>query len=93
MNYTKALKQSVKEDYEKGKKVKDICVKHKIPKSTIYYWLKECSIIDNEKTITYADYEKLKNKLHKKELELEIYENLHCFKDASNKEKVLASIQ
>lgn len=90
MDYTKELKQVVKEDYEKGLKVKDICEKHKVPKSTIYYWLKESLLIDNCKTITYADYEKLKNKLHKKELELEIYENLHCFKDASNKEKEIA---
>lgn len=66
MNYTKALKQAVKEDYEKREKVKDICDKHKIPKSTIYYWLKESLLIDNGKTITYADYEKLKNKYIKK---------------------------
>ena len=36
------------------------------------------------------DYYKLKKQLDKKNLELEIYENLHCFKDATTKEKEIA---
>ena len=84
------LKRKVVEDYKANIPVRDICKKYGIPRSTIYFWLKNEKIIQNSSTIKYQDYYDLQHKYEKLKLEFEIYEKLHCFKDSTNIEKEVA---
>ena len=63
---------------------------YNIPKSTIYYWLKQDKEISDyykKKSVTFQDYEKLKKERDRLSLELQIFKDLHCFSDATIKEK------
>ncbi len=84
------LKRKAIEDYKANISVKDIIKKYGIPRSTIYFWLKNEKIIQNSSTIKYQDFYDLQHKYEKLKLEFEIYEKLHCFKDSTNIEKEVA---
>lgn len=85
--FTKEIKESVLKEYELKKPVKEICKIYSISRATLYNWVKLNSNIENTNKITYQDYYLLQKKFETKELELKIYEKLHCFKDSSIKEK------
>ena len=79
--------------YKLGLSVKQISDKYNIPRSTIYYWLKQDKEISDyykKKSVTYQDYEKMKREKDKAVRELKIYKDLHCFSDATTKEKEMA---
>lgn len=83
-------KDLVLNDLKNNIPVKEIIKKYRIPRSTLYYWLKkEKKILSNDKkkSVSYLDYEKLKKERDRIKLELQIYEDLHCFADASIREK------
>lgn len=86
MGFSKEIKESVLKDYRQNVKVKDICEKYNVSRACIYNWLNGEQRIKGTE-ITLSDYNKLKRLLEKKALELEIFENLHCFKDSPTKEK------
>lgn len=71
---------------------KKLCEKFGICKSTAYNWLKSFRKItySNNNFLTYSDYYKKQKQLEQKTLELKIFQDLHCFKDASTKEKEIA---
>ena len=78
--------------YTCGTSVKEISIEFGVSKATIYNWLKSYkSIISNDKTksIKYSDYKRLQQ-LKRKTLEFKIFQELHCFKDATTKEKEIA---
>ena len=83
---TENIREVAINEYRKGLKVNDICKKYSLARSTVYYWIGGEKKIHGT-DITYADYKKLKNELSKKTRELEIYLNLHCFRDSTTKEK------
>ena len=86
MGFSKEIKESVLKDYRQNVKVKDICEKYNVSRACVYNWLNGEQRIKGTE-ITLSDYNKLKRLLEKKALELEIFENLHCFKDSPTKEK------
>ena len=79
-------------EYQKENNIKIIKQKFDISKSTLFYWIKKYKILakQNNKEITIADYNKIVKELEHTKLVYEIYENLHCFKDASIHEKEIA---
>lgn len=86
-------KDLVLNDLKNNILVKEIIKKYRIPKSTLYYWLKkEKKIISNDKkkSVSYLDYEKLRKERDRFKMELQIYKDLHCFTDSSTKEKEIA---
>lgn len=89
MKFTNEIKIEILNNYKKGIGNKEICLKYGISRSTIYNWVRKNKKIKCS-DISYLDYYKLKKQLDKKNLELEMYENLHCFKDATTKEKEIA---
>ncbi|MBQ9790699.1 MAG: IS3 family transposase [Clostridia bacterium] len=89
----KNLKQNVIIDIKNNIKIKTILNKYNLPKSTLYYWLKQGKDISDyykKKSVTYQDYEKLKKERDRLSLELQIFKDLHCFTDATTKEKETA---
>lgn len=89
MKFTKEIKIEILNNYKKEIGYKELCLKYGISRSTIYNWVRKNKKIKGG-DISYLDYYKLKKQLDKKNLELEMYENLHCFKDATTKEKEIA---
>lgn len=90
MEFEQEIKNKILDEYYKNVAIKLICEKYNVSKTTIYNWLRSKKKVKGSKEITFSDYNKLKRELDKKKLELEIYEKLHCFKDAKTKEKELA---
>ena len=91
--YNIDIKQSLLNLYKCGMSVKEISIDFGVSKATIYNWLKsDKNIISKDKTksIKYSDYEKVRQQLKRKTLEFEIFQELHCFKDATTKEKEIA---
>lgn len=90
--YTPELINKVLSEYQEIKSVKTIIQKYGISKSTLFYWIKKYKVIIqyDRKEITITDYKKLIKELERAKLIFEIYENLHCFKDASTYEKEIA---
>lgn len=88
-HYTKEIKTLILGEYSKTLNAKNLIKKYNIPKSTLYNWIKNNKRIKHT-DITYAEYNKLKKLLEKRNFEFEIYEKLHCFKDSSTKEKEIA---
>lgn len=92
INYTNEKRQEIIRQFQNGKSAIDLIDEYNFPISTFYYWLKLYKVRVDKKnnSITYFDYAETVRKLKLKNLELEIYENLHCFKDSSTKEKEVA---
>lgn len=91
--YTEELKRDIIISYQQGISVYKICIAFGVCKATIYNWLKkDKSLISKGKSISikYSDYKCLQQQLERKTLEFEILQELHCFKDATTKEKEVA---
>lgn len=91
--YTEENKFEIINLYKKGAKVNEINGDYGISRATIYNWLKESKAINikaKDKGITLANYENLQKQLKRKTLEFKIFQDLHCFKDATIKEKEIA---
>lgn len=90
--YAPELINKVLSEYQEVKSVKTITQKYGISKSTLFYWIKKYKVIIqyDRKEITITNYKKLIKELERAKLIFEIYENLHCFKDASTYEKEIA---
>ena len=88
MKWRQEVKQQVIMQYKRGKSAREIIKEFNIPKSTFYYWVK--MFVPKRKEFFYSDYYKLQKQLKLKILELKIFQDLHCFKDASIKEKEIA---
>ena len=86
MGFSKEIKESVLKDYRQKVRIKDICERYNVSRASVYNWFDGEKRIESTE-ITLSDYNKLKRQLEKKTLELEIFENLHCFKDSPTKEK------
>ena len=89
---TDDIKLKLFNEYSEINRIEKICEKYKICRATAYNWSKTIRKIRNVENcvITYADCYKLEKQLEKKTLELKIYQDLHCFADATVKEKELA---
>lgn len=91
--FTEDIKTNLVNLFKQGMSVKELCAEYGISKASIYNWLKnDKSIVgkDKAKFIKYSDYEKVQRLLKRKALEFDIIQELHCFKDATTKEKEIA---
>lgn len=91
--FTEEFRTNLMNLYKKGISVKQLGAEYGISKASIYNWLKnDKSIVgkDKAKFIKYSDYEKVQRLLKRKALEFDIIQELHCFKDATTKEKEIA---
>ncbi len=91
--YTEEFKQYVINLFWQYKSVRQISVKYGICKATIYNWIKgdrNITCKEKRRCVKYSDYENLQQQLKRKTLEFEIFQELHCFKDAATKEKEVA---
>ena len=64
--FTKDIKIKIIGLYKQGITIKEICVRYKISKATIYSWIKSNRCIfnkDKTKAIKYSDYEKLQQQI------------------------------
>ena len=92
-HYTEEFKQYVINLYWQSASVRQISTEYSICKATIYNWIRcDKRIFSKFKNnfVKYSDYEKLQQQLKRKTLEFEIFQELHCFKDATTKEKEIA---
>lgn len=90
VKFKEEIKNKILDEYYEKVSIKAICEKFYVSKTTIYNWLREKKKLKGSSEVTYLDYYKLNNKYKNKCLEFEILEKLHCFKDASIKEKEIA---
>ena len=86
--FNERTKKQILTEYNDRKPIKEITSKYGVAKSTIFTWIKKN--IQTKKFIDYKKYEMLQRELEHTKLKLEIYENLHCFKDASIHDKEVA---
>lgn len=91
--YSQEFIKNVLAEYKKEENIKKIVSTFGVPKSTLFHWIKNNKTIverETKKFVTYGQYKKLQNELSRTKLLYEIYEKLHCFKDASILEKEVA---
>jgi len=72
--YTEEYKNTIVELYNSGKTLAELNSEYGLPKSTILTWVKKAKpvAIDNNKTITQADYQAMLKKMARIEEENEI---------------------
>lgn len=88
--YTSEFIKTILKKLREGEKVCNLCRSFHLSKATIYNWLKKNKSVfskNEERSITYEDYTKLQIKFNRAIRELEIFQELHCFKDATIREK------
>lgn len=88
--YTSEFIKTILKKLREGEKVCNLCRSLHLSKATIYNWLKKNKTVfskNEERSITYEDYTKLQIKFNRAIRELEIFQELHCFKDATIREK------
>ena len=93
MNRNNITKDKILVDIKNNVSINTILENYNVPKSTLYYWIKQDKEISDyykKKSITYHDYEKLKKERDRLLLEMQIFKDLHCFTDATTKEKEVA---
>lgn len=90
MKVSKEICKKIINEINEGCQVCAICKRYNISKATVYNYLNQDKRLKGCKDITYNNYVALQRELLKVKLEIEIYENLHCFKDATTKEKEIA---
>lgn len=89
-NISEKIKSEVVTLYKNHSNIKELSVRYGISKATIYNWIRQYKVVPNSnkrKEVTFGEYIKLQKHLERKTLELKIYQDLHCFKDATTKEK------
>lgn len=72
--YTDEYKDTIVELYNSGKTLAELNSEYGLPKSTILTWVKKSKpvVVDNNKTITQADYQAMLKKMARIEEENEI---------------------
>ena len=72
--YTEEYKNTIVELYNSGKTLSELNSEYGLPKSTILTWVKKSKpvAVDNNKTITQADYQAMLKKMARIEEENEI---------------------
>ena len=90
MKVGKEICKKIVNEINEGCQICAICKRYNISKATVYNYLSQDKRLKGCKDITYNNYVALQRELLKVKLEIEIYENLHCFKDATTKEKEIA---
>jgi len=90
--YSNEIIRNIICEYSRGKAVALLCAERGIPRSTIYFWIKQYRKLksDNDIEISYQDYHNLKRKNDKLEDILSIIKVTGCSLSAPLKEKLSA---
>ena len=89
MNNSKNLKTTVFKLYSAGSKVKDIVTQTGVPRSTVYYWIKN-GIPKESSTLNLRDYHFLKQKCERQEKIIAILKSVPCAATAPLQERLAA---
>lgn len=89
---TDSEKQEIIAQYHAGISVIDLCAQHRVPRSTLYFWINRFSPLKTitEKTICYQEYLYLKRHADKLEKRLEVIKAAGCGMAAPLQEKLVA---
>jgi len=90
--YDTALVERVIEEYHNGQSVALLCAEYEIPRSTVYFWIKQQQKLKSESDVelSYRDYYDLKRKHDKLEEMLDIIKAAGCGLSASLQVKLKA---
>ncbi|MEG0169615.1 MAG: hypothetical protein RR945_07600 [Erysipelotrichaceae bacterium] len=90
MKFTIEQKQDLVSRYYAGESTYDICIKEKIPKSTFYTWIKPHKEVKgySKIVVTPDKYQKLKQKVEKQSLIIEVLQKVHCTASSQLKERL-----
>ena len=89
MNNSKNLKATVFKLYSAGSKVKDIVTQTGVPRSTVYYWIKN-EIPKETAPLNLRDYHFLKQKCERQEKIIAILKSAPCATTAPLQERLAA---
>ena len=91
-NYTNQAKSDIVAAYSNGKSVTLLCAEYEIPRSTIYYWIKQHQKLQSATgtDVSYQDYYNLKRRADKLEKMLNVIKAAGCGLSAPLKEKLIA---
>ena len=92
IKYDNALIEKVVEEYHNGQSVALLCAEHNIPRSTVYFWVKQNQKLKSQSgtDLSYRDYYNLQRKYNKLEEKLEVIKATECSLSASLQEKLAA---
>ncbi|MCL1919054.1 MAG: transposase [Peptococcaceae bacterium] len=84
--------KGIVEQYSNGKAVALLCAEYRVPRSTVYFWIKQHRKLKSSSNaeISYWDYYSLKRKHNKLKEKLEIIKAAGCSLSAPLKEKLYA---
>ena len=90
--YSEDLVATIIEQYHNGQSITLLCVEYKVPRSTIYFWLKQHRKLksSNGTDFSYQDYYHLKRKYDKLEETLSVIKAAACSLSAPLQEKLEA---
>jgi len=85
-------KKNIVEQYISGQAVTSLCAQYGVPRSTLYFWIKQYQKVkaSNQSTVTYADYHNLKRKYDKLDEKLRVIKAAGCSPSAPLQEKLEA---
>ena len=89
MKYNNELIERVVKKYNSGQSVALLCAEHDIPRSTIYFWLKQNQKLKSQRDadLSYQNYYNLKRKYDKLEEKLKVIKAAGCGLSAPLQEK------
>ena len=84
--------KTIVNQYTKGQAVALLCAEHNVPRSTIYFWIKQYQMLESttDVNISYLDYHKLKRRVEKLEERLKVIRAAECSLSAPLQEKLKA---
>ena len=90
--YDETLITSIITQHNNGHSVASLCAEHRIPRSTIYFWLKQHRTLKSSTgaEVSYKDYHNLQRRYNKLEEILKIIKESGCSLSAPLKEKLFA---
>ena len=92
MKKQEKLKSTVLKLYYAGTKVADIVTQTRVPRSTVYYWIKN-GIPKESTPLNLRDYHFLKQKCERQEKIIAILKSAPCTATASLQERLAAIVQ
>jgi transposase-like protein len=90
--YSQEIIKTIVHQYNEGTAVTLLCAEHGIPRSTIYFWLKQHQKLkpSTDSNVSYQDYYILKKKMEKLEEKLKVIKASECSLSAPLQEKLKA---
>ncbi len=94
-NFTDSQKKAIAAQYWKGTAVSRLCLEHKVPRSTLYSWIKlfkplQTSDPETTSNATQKEYSELRRRVDKQDQILEVIQSSRCSPTAPLDERLTA---